>query len=62
MEKIKFVFTVRTNKVGSETKEIIEFDTDEFEGMTDDQKEEYLADAWQEWANQNISGGWEETE
>jgi hypothetical protein len=58
--KRKFKFKVATNKHGSEVSGTVEFYESDFDGKTDEEIEDMLSEAWQDWANEQISGGWEE--
>ncbi|BFH70614.1 hypothetical protein J27TS7_57920 [Paenibacillus dendritiformis] len=58
----KFKFYVSTGYVGSQREEIVEIDDAELEGMTEDERADYLNEVWQDWQWNNIYGGWEEVE
>ncbi|NGP58168.1 hypothetical protein FLT15_07115 [Paenibacillus thiaminolyticus] len=59
----KFKFSVSTGYVGSRREEIVEIDDAELDGMTEDERANYLNEYWQDWLwNGNIDGGWEEVE
>lgn len=55
MKTIKVKVSIRTDKVGSECVDTIEFDPDEWEGMSDDEREH----ACQEVAFNYLDWGWE---
>jgi hypothetical protein len=50
----KFKFHVSTNKVGSETEEVVEIPDEELEGMDDKEKEDMLEEVFEEWVWENI--------
>ncbi|MFC8685925.1 hypothetical protein [Brevibacillus porteri] len=58
--KRTFQFKVATNRQGSEVTGTVDFNESDFEGKTDEEIEDMLSEAWQDWANEQINGGWEE--
>jgi hypothetical protein len=54
---VKIRVYISTNKVGSECSDIVEFERDAWEAMSDEQKEDALQDA----AFNYLEWGWEET-
>lgn len=57
-DTVKVTVRISTNKVGSECKDEIEFDREEWDAMTDDQKDEVC----QEVAFNYMEWGWEVNE
>lgn len=47
---------------GAEHKKEFKFDDDEFEGMTEDEKNSYIDECVQDWANDYIEITWQEVE
>lgn len=57
-DTVKVKVWVHTNKIGSECHDIVEFDREEWESMTDDEKDDICKDA----AFNNMDWGWKVTE
>jgi hypothetical protein len=53
---VKFEFRVGTRYVGSTVKDTLEFDIDD--DATEEEIEEIANEAWRDWMNNEIDGGW----
>jgi hypothetical protein len=58
---MKIKATLGIGIVGATRTVIIEIDDEELENMTEDEQREYIDEYVQEWANNDIDIGWEET-
>ena len=53
---MKYLFTLSIGFVGAEHEE--EFDYPEVDDMEPKERDKYLEQDWQDWANNYIDGGW----
>jgi len=56
---IKIEVYVSTNLVGSEVTDIIEFDDNAFEGLTDSERDDMMNEAAREWMFEHIEWGFD---
>ena len=60
--KKKYEFYAATRYIGSDIKEVIEIEFDDYEDMTPEDIEKEVNEYFNEWLFQNIESGWEEIE
>jgi hypothetical protein len=56
----RFLITVDTGFSGANHEEEVEYEDDEWEGMSEKERDSALWDAVQDVINNNVSGSWEE--
>ncbi|MFB0847301.1 DUF7167 family protein [Paenibacillus oleatilyticus] len=58
----KFKFTIYSPYVGANVVEEVEIDDSELEGLSEEERHDYLNTVCKEWMEQTVEFGWEEVE
>jgi hypothetical protein len=58
----KFIFSISTGIVGSEKREVIEIPDDQLEGLSAQEREQYIQEEYMQWVGNNAYLEWWEDE
>lgn len=58
----KFKFTLSIGYAGADHRETYEIDDEDFEGLSEAERDKVIEEHWQEWSQNYIDGGWDEIE